>query len=332
MFDKKVLIFGNGFVASLLRDSAHLGFEVAVSTADVLDDSALAAAFREHAPDVVINTAAKTNIDWCESHRDVAFNVNVLGSDAVARHCSAAGAYLVQFSSGCMQESRGPDDVKREQDPLHPRCFYAWTKAWAEHLISDRSERDGLRALFVRPRLLISSRLSNRNSILKLLTYSRFIDVPQSATIAEDMVDVVWRLIAADAVGPYNVANPGLISPWDIAKLLKELVDPDLRPTQIDVAELNAFTHVRRIRTVLSTERLKEHRIELPDIKFGVRGVLMALKDQLASDEGRQVLALTQRDTNQKLRATPELRASVHTQQHGTRPANSVMARESAGA
>jgi dTDP-4-dehydrorhamnose reductase len=302
MSEQKVLVFGNGFVASLLRDSAHLGFEVIVSTADVLDEQALAAEFRAHAPDVVINTAAKTNIDWCESHRDLTFNVNVLGSDAVARHCVDAGAYLVHFSSGCMQESRGPEDVKHEQDALNPRCFYAWTKAWAEQLISDRCEQGGLRALFVRPRLLLSSRLSNRNSILKLFTYSRFIDIAQSATIAEDLVDAVWTLTAKRAVGACNVANPGLISPWDVAGMLQDVIDPDFRPTKIDVDELNAFTHVRRIRTVLSTQRLRGHGIELPDIKVGVRGVLSALKPQLESEQGRRVLALTERDTKQKLR------------------------------
>lgn len=320
MPDQKVLVFGNGFVASLLRDSAHLGFDVSISSADVLDETALASAFRAHTPDVVINTAAKTNIDWCEKHRDLTFNVNVLGSDAVARHCVEHGAYLVQFSSGCMQESRGVDDVKREHDPLHPRCFYAWTKAWAEHLISDRCERDGLKALFVRPRLLLSSRLSSRNSLLKLLTYSRFIDVAQSATIAEDLVDAVWRLTSERAVGACNVANPGLISPWDIARLLQELVNPDFRPARIDVDELNALTEVRRIRTVLSTDRLSEHGIELPRIEVAVRGVLTALKPQLTTAEGRRILALTDRDTKQKLRPrTPlERRAAVQAHQSAT--------------
>jgi len=320
MSDQKVLVFGNGFVASLLRDSAHLGFDVSISSADVLDEAALTAEFRAHAPDVVINTAAKTNIDWCEKHRDLTFNVNVLGSDAVARHCAATGAYLVQFSSGCMQESRGPDDIKREQDPLHPRCFYAWTKVWAEHLISDRCERDGLQALFVRPRLLLSSRLSSRNSLLKLLTYSRFIDVAQSATIAEDLVDAVWRLTSERVVGACNVANPGLISPWQVAGMLKEIIDPDFRPTKIDVDELNALTSVRRIRTVLSTERLSEHGIELPHVEVAVRGVLTALKPQLATTEGRRILALTERDTKQKLRphGTVDRRAPGYAQQNAT--------------
>ncbi|HEV8550586.1 MAG TPA: sugar nucleotide-binding protein [Polyangiaceae bacterium] len=302
MSKEKVLIFGNGFVASLLADSRDPRFDVAISKANVLDDGAVRAAFDEHRPEIVVNTAAKTNIDWCESHRDITFKVNVLGSDNIAKFCAEAGAYFVQFSSGCLQESRDPNDVKHENDAINPLCFYAWTKAWSEHLIADRCERDGLRALFVRPRLLLSSRLSNRNSILKLLTYSRFIDVAQSATIAEDMVSAVWELVAQRAVGAYNIANPGLISPWEIAAMLKETIDPTLAPVKIPVADLHAFTRVRRIRTVLSTERLRERRIELPEIKTGLYQALVALKKEIATVEGRRVLAATRRDTRAKLR------------------------------
>jgi UDP-glucose 4,6-dehydratase len=299
----KVLVFGNGFVARLLEESEHPGFDVQISSADVLDESRVEKEILERAPDIVINTAAKTDIDWCESHRDLTFRVNVLGSDTIAKHCARTGAYLLQFSSGCLQESRGPDDVKREDDAINPLCFYAWTKAWAEHLISDRCEREGLCAAFIRPRLLLSSRLSNRNSILKLMTYSRFIDIAQSATIAEDMAEVVWKLVAQRALGAYNVANPGLISPWEIAGMLKETIDPDFAPVKIQVEELNALTQVRRIRSVLSTDRLREREIELPEIKTGLRRVLLGLKKQIGTPEGREMLALTRQDTREKLRA-----------------------------
>jgi UDP-glucose 4,6-dehydratase len=297
-------------VASLLAESEHPESDVAVSKANVLDEGALKLAFAEHRPSVVVNTAAKTDIDWCETHRDATFKVNVLGSDNVAKLCAESGAYLVQFSSGCLQESRSPDDAKRESDAINPLCFYAWTKAWSEHLITDRCERDGLRAAFARPRLLMSSRLSNRNSILKLLTYSRFIDVAQSATVAEDMVSAVWRLVAQRATGAYNVANPGLISPWEVAGMLKETIAPELSPIRIPVEELNAFTRVRRIRTVLSTERLRERSIELPEIKASLQRVLLGLKARIGTAQGRRILAATRRDTRAKLLTSAEQRPS----------------------
>jgi hypothetical protein len=64
---------------------------------------------------------------------------------------------------------------------------------------------------------------------------------------------------------------------------------------------------VRRIRTVLSTDRLRERDIELPEIKAGLRSVLLALKSTIGTAQGRSVLAATERDTRAKLRpgATP---------------------------
>jgi len=224
-----------------------------------------------------------------------------LGADRVAKLCAEHSVYLVQLSSGCLQESRGPEDVKREDDPINPLCFYAWTKAWAEQLIQDRVGREGLRALIIRPRLLVSARLSNRNSLLKLLTYSRFVDISQSATIAEDMIEVIDELIARRATGVYNVANPGLISPWDIAQMLRETLDPDFEPAKIQLEELNTFTQVRRIRSVLSVDRLLKSEIVLRDIRVGVRCILRELRDKCSSQEWNSVLALTYRETKAKL-------------------------------
>ena len=296
----KILVFGNGFVASLLRES-QTGYDLKVSSVDVRDESALRVAFQEHAPDAVINTAAKTNIDWCENNKQHTFEVNTLGADRVAKLCAEHSVYLVQLSSGCLQESRGPEDVKSEDDPINPLCFYAWTKAWAEQLIQDRVSREGLRALIIRPRLLVSARLSNRNSLLKLLTYSRFVDISQSATIAEDMIEVIEALIARRATGVYNVANPGLISPWDIAQMLRETLDPDFEPAKIQLEELNAFTQVRRIRSVLSVDRLRQSEIVLRDIRVGVNSILGELRDKSSSQEWDSVLALTHRETKAKL-------------------------------
>lgn len=296
----RILVFGNGFVASLMRES-HTGDELKVSHVDVRDESALRVAFEEHAPDAVINTAAKTNIDWCESNKQHCFEVNTLGADRVAKLCAERSVYFVQLSSGCLQESRGPDDAKREDDPIDPLCFYAWTKAWAEQLIQDRVSREGLRALIIRPRLLVSARLSNRNSLLKLLTYSRFVDISQSATIAEDMIEVILELIARRATGVYNVANPGLISPWDIAQMLRETLDPHFEATKIQLEELNTMTQVRRIRSVLSVDRLRQSDIVLRDIRVGVSSILNELRDKSRSQEWNSVLALTHRETKAKL-------------------------------
>ena len=302
---QKVLVLGDGFVASLLRESIvenHTPFDLRISPVDLCDEAGLVEEIRTSGADIVINTAAKTDIDWCERNKETAFRVNVLGADRAARASAERGAYFVQFSSGCLQESRGPDDVKREDDPIDPLCFYAWTKAWAENLIFDRCRKQGLKALAIRPRLLISSRPSKRNSLLKLLTYSRFIDVEQSATVAEDMVEALWTLVQRRVTGAFNVANPGLISPFEIATMLQSAIDPKMQLVRVTRDELDRLTYVRRIRSVLSIDKLREHAIELGDVKVRTRATIDRLRLRLASAEGREAVDQTAADTRAKLR------------------------------
>ena len=93
MSKERVLVFGNGFVASLLAESEDPRFDVVISKANVLDEAALRAAFEQHRPEVVVNTAAKTNIDWCESHRDITVQVNVRSSAARSLRSQGVSSY-----------------------------------------------------------------------------------------------------------------------------------------------------------------------------------------------------------------------------------------------
>ena len=50
-------------------------------------------------PDVIINCAAYTNVDGCETNKDAAFKVNALGPRNLAIASELVGAKLVQVST-----------------------------------------------------------------------------------------------------------------------------------------------------------------------------------------------------------------------------------------
>lgn len=302
MTPSTLLIFGHGQLGEFYR--AHFekkGVTVHTPALDIRDSAAVGAALDAARPDLVINTAAKTNIDWCEQNKTECFAVNTLGAAVVGEACAARGVYLVHLSSGCVQESKTKDTVWGEGDPVSPLCFYAWTKVWAENLLRDAAARRGLKALILRPRQLLSSMVSTRNAVTKLLTYSRFIDAANSCTIVEDLMGVTEELIRRDAIGTFNVVNPGVTSPYEIALLLKEIVKPEMVCVKIEKDELNHMTLAKRVDTVLSTAKLNALGIVLPEIHARLREILAQFKRNMEAEASRAILEKTEAETRQKL-------------------------------
>lgn len=302
---KKMLIFGEGQLGTAYRGyfSRREDWKVVMAKdVDIRDRTAVETLIRVERPSIVLNTAAQTDIDWCERNQEEAFSVNTLGARNVARAAEDVGAYLVHLSSGCVMESKDANDIHTEDDPPSPLCFYSWTKVWADELLMDRVKHGTLKALIVRPRQLLSSIVSPRNALIKMLTYTKFIDTPNSCTIVEDLLNVTGQLIDRGATGIFNVVNPGILTPYRIAHVLKETIAPDMEFTKISKAELDAMTYARRVDAVLSVAKLASWGITLPDIESRLRSTCNDLKQNLTGETGKLVFTDVQAATRQKLR------------------------------
>lgn len=301
MTPTKVLIFGKGQLGTLYREYYEAkGIAVAVGQVDIRNLEVVQKAVEDAKPDLIINAAAKTSIDWCEENKEECFAVNTLGADNIASIAEKFGIYLVHISSGCVQESLSAEDVKTEEDEPNPLCFYAWTKVWAENLIEDRIKRGNLSALILRPRQLLSSVASNRNALVKMLTYTKFIDTPNSCTVVDDLLGVTYELVEKDVIGIVNVVNPGITSPLKIAKFLRDIIKRDMEIEEISKTQLNTMTKARRIDCVLSDERLSSLGLRLESLEKRLPEVIAILKENLKKDN--DVLELTAEETRKKLR------------------------------
>src|SRR6185437_7923206 len=121
----KVLIFGNGQIANFYIDHFKNSETIAVvAEADITNKDQIKNAIDEFEPTVVINTAAKTNLEWCGIHRLESFDVNVLGAGNIAEACDNAGVYFIHFSSGCIFSSTDGTDAKDEEALPNPSSYY----------------------------------------------------------------------------------------------------------------------------------------------------------------------------------------------------------------
>jgi dTDP-4-dehydrorhamnose reductase len=251
----KTLILGNGFVGKPLYESISSGEETSNSYTAIWGKRLNELTNLDTADyDVIINTAAKTSIDWCEANKAETFDTNVIQAVRIAKLLTPTQKYVF-FSSACIFKSEYPYDINYEDAIPNPQCFYTYTKLMAEQLIYEARPD----SLIIRPRLLISEKSHPRNTINKLLKYPQIIDTQESATILEDLITKIKELISYDEKGAFNIFNEGTISPSRIAEIF------DHPHTQITKRALDELTkgQARRVSTVLGTKRT----LPLPNIE-----------------------------------------------------------------
>jgi dTDP-4-dehydrorhamnose reductase len=140
---------GSGFVAGSVIQQAGDEWEVHVLSGkdaltqrqnlfwhklDLLDDQQLRHVFVEAGPDVIVHTAAIADIDFCESHKELAVQVNIDLTRRVADLCRAAGVRMVHLSTDTVFD--GEKGSYLETDPPGPVNYYAETKVVAETIVS----------------------------------------------------------------------------------------------------------------------------------------------------------------------------------------------------
>lgn len=84
-------------------------------------------------PDVIMNAAGATNVDWCEDHREDAWNVNVHGVEHLIEAARKVKAKLIHVSTDYVFDGKSGDYA--EQDKPNPINYYGKTKLAGENAI-----------------------------------------------------------------------------------------------------------------------------------------------------------------------------------------------------
>jgi|GEM_PF-1947 len=302
--NKTILIFGKGQIGTMYQNYfGKKGYKVILTGTDITDKSAVLNQIKRTKADFVINTAGKTNLEWIDSNKLESFNVNALGTNNIAEACEELGVFFLHLSSGCIFESDSPEDSKKEEDIPNPRAFYSKTKVWAEELILSKKNLD---YLILRPRQPVSSEVSEKNMLVKMLTFSAFIGEEggwNSGTVLEDMMETTEALLKKGITGVLHVANDGYTTPYKIGLLLKKYINPNMNFKKITHAELDEMTPVKRVATILDVSKLKKLGIQVENYEKRLEEIIITLKENLEKKGALKILQKTEATTKQ--RATP---------------------------
>lgn len=189
---------------------------------DITDENAVASELAK-GYDIVINAAAYTNVDGCESNTEDADAVNHLGPAHLARACEEHGAKLVQVSTDYVFP--GNEEGERvETDPVGPISAYGRTKLAGEEVVKELCSH----YFIVRTAWLYGYKGKNfAKTMIRLASKFGKISVVAdqfgNPTNANDLAYEILKLALTQEYGVYHCTNNGTCSWFDFACAVVDL-------------------------------------------------------------------------------------------------------------
>lgn len=111
-----------------------------VDELDITNVDAVMALAKEVKPYAIVNCAAYTAVDACETNQDLAFKVNTIGPRNLAIAARETGAKLLHVSTDYVFDGT-KETPYYESDPICPQSVYGYTKAEAEKMVQQMADR-----------------------------------------------------------------------------------------------------------------------------------------------------------------------------------------------
>ena len=174
-------------------------------------------------PDLVIHTAAMTDVDGCELNPEAAHKVNALGTRNVALACQRCDAPILYISTDYIFDGT-KEEPYLESDEPNPINVYGRSKLDGEGFVRDLVNR----YYIVRTAWLYAQGGDNFvNKILGLAEERNELSVVTnevgSPTYGPDLAHAISRLIEHPLYGTYHLVNEGSCSRYEFAAKILEL-------------------------------------------------------------------------------------------------------------
>ncbi len=209
-------------------------------------------------PDAIVNCAAYTNVDGCESNHDLAYRINVLGAKNLAIAAFEKNARLLHISTDFVFDGSKKSPYY-EYDAANPLSVYGETKLAAEHAIRDICPKHYI----LRTAWLYGHHGSNFvKTMLKLSEERDELNVVDdqigTPTFSEDLVRAMEATLVSDAYGMYHASNDGECSWLDFAQRIFSIAGKTVLVKPITSQQLNRPA-VRPPYSVMKNFMLENH-------------------------------------------------------------------------
>jgi dTDP-4-dehydrorhamnose reductase len=216
---------GQGTIGSSLPFGRKLGR----NELDVTNVEQIRRVITHYRPSLIIHPAALTDVDYCQTHPQEAYRVNVIGTYNLAREAQIHHTWLMVISTGAVFPGTGPASVNDLPRPIN---VYGRTKYLAELAAQDCNPltlivRTGwVFGSLVHPKFieLIAQKIQTGRADLKVLRgYSG------CPTWSVDFGKGLQKLLNRPRPGIYHLVNRGTVSRCQLARTMIKLSGKSLK-------------------------------------------------------------------------------------------------------
>ncbi len=288
MIRDKILITGcHGQLGQDLKALLSDNFTIKgidIDTVDISDFIATSQIIEKFNPDIVIHAAAYTDVDGCESNREVAMRINGDAAGNIAKVCNRINAKLVYYSTDYVFDG-SKKTAYVENDEPNPQTVYGQSKLLGEKLIGEACKNHLILRIswlygrhgnnFVKTMLkLAQSQINKLNEGKKISPLKVVTDQSGNPTWTADVARQTERLLQSDYQGIFHSSSENICTRYEFAKLIFDKMNLDVH---LEPCSTREFPHPakRPVNSALENQHLKNIQQNImPDYKYSIERFL----------------------------------------------------------
>lgn len=208
-------LLGSELLNTLIKNKRYTVFSPSKSELDITNRSQINSYFEKNSPDIVIHSAAHTNVEEAELFPELAYRLNTMATWSLAMACLNANAILVFISSTGVYGKKEIGTWKEYENPM-PTTTHHTSKLKAEDFVRQLVRRH----LVIRtgwlfggpldnPKNFVYNRIKEAEGQTVIFANSKQIGNPTSA---RDLSKQLELLIDERIFGTFNCVNKGVVS------------------------------------------------------------------------------------------------------------------------
>jgi dTDP-4-dehydrorhamnose reductase len=215
-------------------------------------------------PDVILLTAALTNVDQNEVDKDLAIAINTEGPKNVLEACKKTDSKLVFMSTDFIFDGISKEGNYNENDTPNPLSYYAKTKYSAEQAIVNSE----IEYTICRTAVLYGWNKEKQNFITWIINKLQqnepiqiVTDQLNSPTFVKNLAEILIKLIEKDAKGIYHTVGDCALNRYEMAlkcaevfNLKKELISPIESIEQKAIRPKNAGLNISKLKRLIGSD------------------------------------------------------------------------------